>query len=476
MKINTILIPLGLLILLSSALFLAVLITPINFLLIQIALVASFFLFYLLYRDITNVIIVWLLFLLFVIFSKISAGIDMPNLSFDRVIWSLMIFYYLFHVITGKISLSRRGIEILMFILIILGFISIIATRGINSAKGTLDAYSVLFNAYVAPFSIFLIAKDFVNEERRIRKLFIFFSIILLYLSVTAIFEHFKLTSLVFPKDIMNSGMGIHFGRSRGPFLQAAINGTVIGMLSIANLYMAMNTRLPYRLFFIFVAVISPIAVFFTYTRASWLGFMLAFMFMLIMNRRFRKYIGLLIFCGAVIAAVFNSKIIDMEKVASRSSSISPIYDRINLYHTYALMFVERPLFGFGFGNFNDYSHEYFSKIKSDNPYDVAIPEIHDSFSGTLVELGIAGFIVFLSIFIAIFRRSILLFKNMSGEGFISRWIIVAFWGIGIVYITNIMTFDMKFYQFQNVVFYMTAGIIAGLYQRMQKSAQYSQQ
>ncbi|MDP2911543.1 MAG: O-antigen ligase family protein [Candidatus Omnitrophota bacterium] len=476
MKINTILISLGLLILMSSALLLAMLITPINFLLIQIALIGGFFIFYLLYRDITNVVIVWLLFLLFVIFSKISAGIDMPNLSFDRVIWSLMIFYYMFHVITGKISFSRRGIEILMFILFMLGFISIIAARGLNLSRATLDTCSTLFNAYAVPFSIFLIAKDFINEERKIRKLFAFLSLVLLYLSITAVFEHFRFDYLVFPRDIMNPGLGIHFGRSRGPFLQAAINGTVIGMLSIVNLYMAMNTRLPHRLFFIFTAVISPIAMFFTYTRASWLGFMLAFMFMLIINRRFRKYIGLLIFCGAVIIAVFNSKIVDMEKVASRSSSISPIYDRINLYHTYAAMFAEKPLFGFGFGNFGNYSHEYFSRVKSDNPYNIVIPEMHDSFSGTLVELGVCGFVVFMSILIAIFRKSLFLFRKMGDEGFLGRGIVIVFWGIGIVYVANALAVDMKFHQFQNAVFYMTAGIIAGLYQRTQKSEQYSQQ
>lgn len=466
MRANTLFIPLGLLMILACTVMLAVLLTPMNFMIFQAVILGGLFLFYFLFKDITNVLIVWLLSLLFILFSKFSLGIDMPNISLDRTIWSLMVIYYIFcFLVPRQVSIPNRVTEIFMFILCGLAVFSVIRMKGISFSREILDTYSLLFNIYIVPFSVFLIAKDLIKEEERIRKLFIFLSVVLLYISITAIFENFKLTAFVFPKDIMNPGMGIHFGRARGPFLQAAINGTVLGMLSVINLYMAINTRLPYKIFFIIISFISPVAILFTYTRAAWLAILLSFMFMLVIDRRFRKYIGILILLALIILIPLHSKIVDIDTLASRSYSMGPIYDRINLYHTYMAMFMDRPIMGFGFANFNRYSHEYFSKERN-APYNIDIPEIHDTFSGTLVELGALGLIVFLSVLMSIFWMSIRLFRGLKEEGFLGKGFVVAFWGIALVYILNAFFIDMKNHQFQNVIFYLVAGIVAGLYQR----------
>jgi len=466
MKVNTLFIPLGLFTILACTLALAILVTPMNFIIFQAVMLGGLLLFYFLFKDITNVLIVWLLSLLFILFSKFSLGIDMPNISIDRTIWSLMIIYYLFHLLVlRRVSMSGRVTEILMISLCALAIFSIIRMKGISFSREILDAYSLLFNIYIVPFSVYLIAKDLIQEEQRIRKLFIFLSVVLLYISLTAIFEHFRLSAFVFPRGIMNPRIGIHFGRARGPFLQAAINGTVLGMLSIINLYMAINTRYPYKIFFIIVSFLSPIAILFTYTRAAWLAMMASFMFLVFINRRFRMYIGVLILLCAALMAPLHSKMVDMEALASRAYSMSPIYDRINLYRTYLAMFSHRPILGFGFANFNYCSQEYFSKIKND-PYNVDIPEIHDTFSGTLVELGGMGLIVFLSVLMSIFWMSIRLFGGLKEKGFLGRGFIVAFWGIALAYLLNAFFIDMKNHQFQNVIFYLVAGVIAGLYQR----------
>ncbi|MBU1061869.1 MAG: O-antigen ligase family protein [Candidatus Omnitrophica bacterium] len=464
MKVNTLYLNLGLVTVFGIALSIAILITPLNFLVLQIMFLAALFFFYLLFKDITTFIMIWFLSLLFIMFTKFPLGIDVPNLSPDRMLWFLLIVCYVFHALTGRISLSNRTIEIFMLILCTLAIFSIIRMKGVSLSRDILDTYSKLFNAYVVPFSIFFIAKDFINEEYNIRKLFSFLSVVLLYLSLTAIFEHFRLVDFIFPRGIMNPGLGIHFGRARGPFLQAAVNGSVLGMLSATNLYMAMNTRFPYRLFFIVIACLSPVAIFLTYTRASWLAFILCCTFMLFVNRRFRKYIGILILLGLVLFIPLHSKILDMERFSARVYSENPINDRINLYHTYIAMFKDKPFLGFGFANFTYHSHEYFSRIKG---HVMNIPVIHDTFFGTLVELGALGLIVLLSILSLIFRKSLLLFEKLKDrEMSLNREIVVMFWGVGIVYIINSLFIDVKYEPVQNVIFYLAAGIMAGLYER----------
>jgi len=453
----------------GAALLIAVLITPMNFLMLQAVILGVFFFFYFLFRDITYGLVVWLLSLLFVMFTKVPLGMDMPNLSLDRGLYFFLAIYYFFHVITGKVSLSRRTVEILMLVLCGVSVFSIVRMKGVSLSRDALDAYSLLFNTYVVPFFAFIIAKDFINDKQKIRKLFIFLSFVLLYLSVTSIFEHFKLTSLLFPRDIMNPTMGIHFGRSRGPFLQAAINGTVLGMLSITNLYMTINARASHKIFFIVIAVLSPVAIFFTYTRATWLAFLAAFTFMLFLNRRFRKYIVFLILLGLILVIPLHLKIVDVERLESRFYQVGPIYDRINLYNTYLAMFKDRPFLGFGFANFKSYSHEYFSRVKRDDPYNTSIPTIHDTFAGTLVELGSLGFLIFISILVLIFRKSLFLFKRLNREGFLSKGLVVVFWAAGICYLLNAFFIDIKYHQFHNVIFYLLGGIIVGLHERQIK-------
>jgi O-antigen ligase len=368
-------------------------------------------------------------------------------------------------VIQGKVFLSGRITEALMLILCGLAVFSVIRSRQDFMARGILDVFSLLFNTYISPFFIFLVAKDFINEEEKIRKLFILLSVILLYLSLTAIFEHFRIYSLVFPKDILNPRLGINFGRARGPFLAASINGMVLGMLAILNFYMAMNSKMPQKFFFIVNIFLSIIAVFFTYTRASWLGIVISFTFMILINQRFRKYFGIIVLLGIVFIAPLYAKIIDVEKVISRINSKGPVDNRISLYHIYLDMIKKKPIVGIGFANFNNCVEEYSSAKATTDVITHENITIHDTFFGIFVELGGLGLIVFLSILTSIFWKSFILFKHL-GEGFLGKSIVIVFWGVGIVYLFNLFFIDMKFHQIQNVIFYMTTGIILGLYKR----------
>jgi len=143
------------------------LITPLNFLIFEIFILTALFIIYFLFKDITKVIIAWVISLLFVMFLKMPMGIDIPNLSPDRIIWLLLIAFYLFNVIKGKVSMSNRTTETLMLILCGLVIFSVIRTKGVFTARALFDAFSLFFNAYIGPFSIFIIAKDFLLKKKR---------------------------------------------------------------------------------------------------------------------------------------------------------------------------------------------------------------------------------------------------------------------------------------------------------------------
>src|SRR5205085_1804298 len=82
--------------------------------------------------------------------------------------------------------------------------------------------YGVLLFAifYVAP-----VAFRKASERRMLLALLVGMGA---YLGLTTLFETVHLNALVFPRYILNPNIGTHFGRGRGPFVEAVTNGTAL--------------------------------------------------------------------------------------------------------------------------------------------------------------------------------------------------------------------------------------------------------
>ncbi|MHA1382039.1 MAG: hypothetical protein ACTSRG_27015, partial [Candidatus Helarchaeota archaeon] len=115
--------------------------------------------------------------------------------------------------------------------------------------------------------------------------------------------------------------------------------------------------------------------------------------------------------------------------------------------------------------NFSKRSYKYSKKIRG-IPY-ININSQHDTLVSILVELGLVGLIPLLFIFFYIFRFSIQLYRQLSNISFLSKGLVVIFWGISIVFIVNMEFIQMRFFLFPNCIFFLLGGIIVGLHQRI---------
>lgn len=93
-----------------------------------------------------------------------------------------------------------------------------------------------LIEGYVIPFILYWIARRSVLTQKSVDKVYLLFGIFGIYLAVTALFEIMGMWSLVFPREIGNPDVGIHFGRARGPFLQSVRLGDLPAHLSVHEL------------------------------------------------------------------------------------------------------------------------------------------------------------------------------------------------------------------------------------------------
>jgi len=410
-----------------------------------------------------------LIFFLLILFNK-SIGMiilpELPDISLYRIIWIILIITFSMKIIFKEIDIIPiTKIEIMMILFCLVCIISMIKTGNIIK-RGHGLMLSEFLSGYAVPFSIFFITKQIVRNENQIKKIFQFFLIIGMYLSVTGIFEHFYVKSLIFPRYIMDPNVGIHWGRARGPFVQAAVNGTILGMIFFINLYMYINFYKKNKLFYANFIIFVPITtILFTYTRAVWIGFIMAIFAVPFFLPKLRKAFYLSIFI-IILFIIFSSPYITSEqKIKGRITSMSPIYDRVNLFIASSRMFIEKPIFGFGFNNFRKFSPKYFHKVRGIPFQGVGISS-HDTLLSILVELGLAGFIPILLIYFYIFSYSAKLYRQLSFNSFIGKGLVAIFWGASIIFIINILSIEMRWFLFANSLFFLLAGMIVSLYQR----------
>jgi len=443
-------------------------------------------------KNLFNGLLLWFVFVLFNYFGKISLP-KLPDIKPERLVWVSIFGIFLSEIVFKKRKnvLGIGRIEIAMFLLSVLILVSMINAETVYVNERGL-ALSTLLSGFVVPFSIFFLAKNIVDEGKKIRRLFIFFSIIGLYLGLTGIFEHFKMHSLVFPSYIYNPNVGIHLGRSRGPFLNAGTNGMVICTIFFMVFYLLKHDCKKWMKVYLGITMISMlITLLFTFTRSAWLSFIVSVPIIPIFFRKTRVAFACAVFALILIIPVYkqlqtmegssdvNTQLSarhllrsDAElkdKLVGRAANLGPVYLRLNLYGAAWWMFLEKPFFGFGFGTFKEASPAYWHKIEG-VPYLAYGKGLsnHDTLAGILVELGLIGLSLVIFIIVMILRESIKLYHSLPSEGFLAKKFVAIFWGMFIIFGATSQFMDTRLFIFSNSLFFMMAGIIAGMYQRYQ--------
>ncbi len=439
--------------------------------LIEVGLAVGLALFFIVSKDFAYGIYLWLIAALLFKYQKISV-VDsiLPDMSLDRVLFAFLVVIFILEILTKRRRIfSFTKVEYSMFLFCLAAVISMIWTGTIIKEGGKLKIGELL-TGYIVPFFMFFISQNVYANNTSKREGFLKFIVLVgIYLSFTAIFEHLKINKLVFPKNILDADFGIHFGRARGPFCQAAVNGTVLGFVFSTMFYFLFhyNKAKIWKLFAIVLLATTPLAIFFTYTRAAWLGAMLSFMIISLFTfKQSQKAFAItaILFCMAAMLAA--PSFLDDNTMAFAHERIrheEPIYDRLSLYVAYGNMFKNNPIFGVGFLKFSENASDYFADIDMEGvPFQYTELKEHDTFAGILAEMGLVGITLILIIYTSILTASIRLYKNLRAHNPEAKPIVIIFWGCMAAFVVNAVFIEMRYFEFVNSVFFIFAGIIYG--------------
>lgn len=321
---------------------------------------------------------------------------------------------------------------------------------------------------FVMPAVMFWVARQAAWTRQNVWWLLSSLTVFGLYLSFTAVAEVHAWWDLVFPKYIASSESREFFGRGRGPLLNPAANGVILGLGLCALL--AWWPRCGWLGKSLVLAGVPVFAwgLYATLTRSAWMGAALVLLVVvtLLLPRAWRTaVIASAVVGGALLLVVdFNAllsfkrdKDVSAEDVAE-SAKLRPILALIAWN-----MFLDRPLLGCGFGQYETEMLPYLSDRSSDLPLEKARPYIqHNVFLALLAETGLVGMGLFTALLVIWTHRAWHLWNQPGAELWVRQvgLLFLAFMG---AYLPNAMFHNLSLVPMVNMVLFFLGGAVMGI-------------
>jgi len=261
------------------------------------------------------------------------------------------------------------------------------------------QAWSIIASKFIVPFVLFHVAALVFRGDQQQRHFGIFTTLVLAYLVFVAIAFLTGTRSLIFPRFILDESLGFHSDRARGPFLQAVANGVSLTMLGILVLVFPQKRKW----FVSLLSLLLPLAVLATMTRAVWISFAAANLFLgfkLAERRRHAVCIALVVAGLLVGLAVGLSDHSLKSALWDRTEERGPVEARVAVYSAGWAMFRERPFTGWAAGGM------YSELARRMEGFHLRTFYVHNTYLALLVEFGMPGLALYGILFFNLFRLS----------------------------------------------------------------------
>ena len=311
-----------------------------------------------------------------------------PDVSFyeiDRVAFGLLVLG-----VSGRAVVLRQPLIVVERATWPMLALTVLAVASAAGAPFDNQTWCLIAAKFIVPFALFHLAGLVFLEERFLRQFETFALLVLAYLSFTAIAFLAGAKELIFPHFILDSSLGYHADRARGPLLQAVANGVSLNLLALLALHAFGRGRLRGLKAALLLASV-PVAILATMTRAVWLSFagtVLVLMFRSPSRGVRRACRGLaLAGCAGLLVVVSCS---DLRKtMADRLEELGPVEFRQAVYAGAWQMFLERPLTGWGVNQMPGELARHVSGYRQRVLYP------HNTYLELLVEHGLVGFALY---------------------------------------------------------------------------------
>ena len=394
-------------------------------------------------------------------------------LTLGRLLLVGLVLLFGWHWCRGKAKLSPlTGSDWLAAMLV--GYITVrfLLTPAAGVGGTEVSPFWRLTASFLMPAVLFFVLRNAELNERIWKQMLIGLSILGIYLGLTAIAEVTEQWWAVFPRYIADPDLGTHFGRARGPALMSASLGVVLAITFWAAWFLWSHVERTWQLVLLLAMGLMAIALYFTYTRSTWLGLAggLAIVPLLQCNRRWRPVLitamAIVAVCGT---AMVGDKLLNVGRKDPGSPSHS-VYQRASFAYVSMKMFADAPIVGCGFGRFYDCKIPYLA----DRSQQIELESLreldhHNTFLSILTETGLIGLSLFVGVLIAWWRVGWQLFRNTQADSWIRAHGLFTLATL-IAYLTSAMFHDLTLSPSEQWLLCLTTGVAVGLQSQLRCS------
>jgi O-antigen ligase len=292
-----------------------------------------------------------------------------------------------------------------------------IALVGTSPQRITYEFYDRVFS----PMCLYLIIRLTAPGEREIRRFVPIFFFIGVSQAIIGIL------SWIAPQTLPHEWLRLDGQRTTGSLVSYSVYTTTIVFCSLFLLHTAFNskpglTRTLYLSFFL----LSIFCVIISFSRGSWLAQIFVTLGLVYLYPKFTiRWILIVVPVSLFIVEVLLADY--LYDPAERLSEAQPALSRLPIALASYRMFEAKPVFGWGYGNFNYYDRRFQERVldlvnaRKDH-------SSHNLYLATLAEQGLVGLTLFLAPAIWWLFQTIAARKRVPSQGFLSRNLIFLLW------------------------------------------------
>ncbi|MFI5250966.1 MAG: O-antigen ligase family protein [Bacteroidota bacterium] len=327
----------------------------------------------------------------------------------------------------------------------------------ISGLLSTADHYAnmrTIFVVYAIPFMLFLSIQSITLNDS-------FFK----YLTAIATFHLFAMTLIAWfefqtGKSMFMSAMdwqdlgNLGNARAAGPFSSPIILGVFILFLLMIFLAAYLRKEISFGYFSVCLSI-AMFAIFLTFTRSVWLGFIAAILFV-ITRMQSSRWIKFVLLIGFILAITIATIVLLNNPDLSDRLLANTGLIRLVVAYSSIIMFLSAPVFGIGYGTFDLRISSFIENIFSIKMS--GLTTSHVTVLTILAELGVVGMALFLSFFYRNFIRRGYSLRDIQNRN--EKIILVCNYGFVIAFIVNAFLIDMRFFSMGYSLLFFSLGII----------------
>jgi len=387
----------------------------------------------------------------------------------DRVLFILMAISFVWGWARHKtVATKWEWPERLLVGLTTLCIVSFLVSGSLNDdSDGKNKWLNALFNITVFPCATYFWVRALPYRTEfavSVLKVLCFLGV---YLSFTAVCEHYEWQSLVWPAYIMDESLGTHFGRARGPFMESVAMGRVLTMVFAGWLVLRLASKPLLRNFATFCLVLTLAGIYFTATRGPWLGLGLVLITFLVSETPVRKTVLRLVACIAVSAAIGLSNKFSLGQNNLFFGRQNTVTDRIVTWLVSMDMIKAHPVFGIGFGRFNAKWEDYY-KPSNGLEFD-GFDGSHNTWLSVAAEVGLPGLALYLVMAVLMWRRCLNTYRSLDPEHTFERSFILMVVGLLAAYVLTGWFSDLRWNTVQNTLMFLMLGLVSAMSRDLEK-------